>query len=113
MFSSNIDKLDKFNTLNTHDSDVQDGKFKIERHTIGNDHNKVNQTISASYVYKVFEGENLIETIEEPLQLGYMTEDQAKNLFEDQDLIVSNIYKWWDFSEVDEDLKELIFVLNK
>ena len=111
MFNPIIDKLEKFNTLNTHDSDVLDRQFKIERHTIGKDHDKINQTISASYVYKVFEGGSLVETIEEPLQLGYMTEKQASSLFESHDLTVSNVYKWWDFSNVDEDLKELIFVL--
>ena len=32
---------------------------------------------------------------------------------QEQGLVVMNIYKWWDFSEIDDELKELIFVLQK
>ncbi len=55
----------------------------------------------------------LLKTIEEPLFLGYLTEAQATKLFQQQGFSIINVYKWWDFSPVDEELKELIFVLQK
>ncbi len=113
MFNPKFDALEKFNTINTLDNTIVDGKYSIERHTIGKEHNRKNQTILASYLFKVIKDGVLLETIEEPLYLGYLTEPQATKLFQEQGLIVMNIYKWWDFSEIDDELKELIFVLQK
>lgn len=113
MFNPNFDALEKFNTLQTLDNTIQDKEYRIERHTIGKEHDPENQTISASYLFKIFKEGLLLETIEEPLFLGYLTQPQATTLFQAQGFTVINIYKWWDFSHVDDDLKELIFILRK
>lgn len=113
MFNPKLDSLEKLNAINTLDNTIQDGRYKIERHTIGKEHNRENQTISVFYLFKVFEEGRLLKTIEEPLFLGYLTEAQAKKLYQQQGFSVINVYKWWDFSPVDEELKELIFVLQK
>ena len=113
MFNPKFDSLEKFESVKSLDNTIQDGNYKIERHTIGKGHDSKNQTISVSYLFKVFENGNLIKTIEEPLFLGYLTEKQATSLFQNQGFTVENVYKWWDFSKIDDELKELIFVLHK
>ncbi len=113
MFNPKFDSLEKLESLRSLDNTIQDGNYKIERHTVGKEHDSKNQTISVSYLFKVFENGSLIKIIEEPLLLGYLTEKQATNIFQDQGFIVENIYKWWGFSKIDEELKELIFVLHK
>ncbi len=112
MFNPDFDKLDNFAELKIRDGKIQDGEYKVERLTIGKDHDKLKQTIQASYVYEVYKDDCLIKSVEEPLYLGYMNEDQARRLFKNLGFEVTAVYKWWDFSKVDEEKKELIFVLK-
>jgi len=112
MFNPDFNKLDNFAELKIRDGKIEDGEYKIERLTIGKGHDKLKQTIQASYVYEVYKGDSFIKSVEEPLYLGYMSEDQAKRLFKYFGFEVAAVYKWWDFSKVDEEKKELIFVLK-
>lgn len=66
------------------------------------------------YIYKIFHNEDLISKIEDDFKLGYLFNDQARELFTSVGLEIKNVYGEYDFSVIaDENSKMLIYELKK
>jgi hypothetical protein len=111
MFDPKPEILEHFDTIRKFDGSIDDAGLVIERHTIGKSHDRERQTISSSYLFRVIRDGGIVQTVEEPLLLGYLHADQAVSLFESAGFKVLNVYKDWDCSGLDDEKKELIFVL--
>ena len=53
------------------------------------------------------------DTMEEVFSLGIMTPEQTVNIFKSSGLAISNSYKSWDFTPVDSQAKEILYILRK
>lgn len=88
--------------------------YSIKKYSIQKDHDSNEQVISMKYIYKIFNNEDLINKIEDDFKLGYLFNDQARNLFTSVGLKIKNVYGAYDFSVIaDENSKMLIYELKK
>lgn len=117
MFNPNPEIFDKWNTIKNFDfkfwSDTM--KRNIERHMIGEEHSKQEQTIKYHYLFKVLDDKNaVLEEFKEPMKLGYLFNEQALEIFNKTGFQVKGIYSDWKKSPPeDNNKKELIYQLIK
>lgn len=116
MFNPNFELLKNFEQVNTVDYEYFDTTLNqnIRRRTIGEYVDFKQQILHSKYVFEIGDMEGTTtQIIEEPLELGYLTKEQLDTLFTQNNLVVEDVYSWWDFSPYHpNEQKELIYILK-
>ena len=87
----------------------------VERYSIGESHSEIQQTIKFHYLFKVISQDNKVEhQFTDPMKLGYLYHEQAKDLFHKNGFKVINTFSDWNETTYDPNIKkELIYLLSK
>ena len=74
---------------------------------------KINQTFSATFIYRTYEREICVSEETEPLKMSYYTYPQLKALFQLADLQTIEEYGSFKKTPLNNEAKEMIFLLKK
>ena len=74
---------------------------------------KINQTFSATFIFRTYQGEVLVSEETEPLKMSYYTYPQLKALFQLTGLQTVEEYGSFSKAPLDNNAKEMIFLLKK
>jgi len=86
----------------------------VRRHTFIDGHAKAKQITHSHHVFELLQNDKIVDTRIEYLELGYLYDKRAKDLFRKCDLKVKESYGWFDKTPIDENNKrELIYILSK
>jgi SAM-dependent methyltransferase len=74
---------------------------------------KVGQTFSATFLFRTYEGENLVREETEPLKMAYYTYPQMQGLFAMAGLEAVEEYGSFAKAALDNDASEMIFIVRR
>lgn len=109
LFNPNPDKLDCTNVERI-DFEYFDSEIghTVRKTSIQQKHDRENQIIWMKYILKILNGHELVNQIEDEFKLGYLFDEQARNLFKSVGLNLCNVYGGYDFSKVAEENKRMM-----
>ncbi|MBZ9633432.1 hypothetical protein [Clostridium sp. FP1] len=109
LFNPNLEKLDCTNVeridFEYFDSEIE---CTVKKTSIQQKHDRESQIIWMKYIFKILTGDDLVNQIEDEFKLGYLFDEQARELFKLVGLNLRNVYGGYDFSEVTEENKRMM-----
>lgn len=92
----------------------EDLKCTVKRNTFIDGHARAKQIVHSHYVFELLQDGKVIDTKTEHLELSYLSDNQAQDLFKKAGFRIKKSYGAYDKSPIDEDNKhDLIYVLQK
>lgn len=92
----------------------EDLKCTVRRNTFIDGHARVKQIVHSHYVFELLQDDKVIDTKTEYLELSYLSDNQAQDLFNKAGFKIKESYGEYDKSPIDENNKgNLIYVLLK